>query len=181
MLRMESTRNSAASLNAKTAVTALRNFILNPPTSIATAILPRQMSDRLRLATIVFSVECFIEALKHERPELAVISAALPAAYMQAECMINAADPVSNACGESSSVPASMMPRHCIECVLSRSKIDLNRGIAELPPAGTSSTEFAYSDKPGTLTTDGVVPGVGLAFILATRVWDSICSFRGLL
>lgn len=161
---MTPSTNSDASLNARKAVTALRNLILNPSTSIAIAILPKKMADRLQLATIAFSLERFIEARKQDRPELALMAAALPGAYIQAEIY---SDDFMD------STPTSMGSEDFTKVGLPRSKIDLTRGVAELPPATTSNVQGFSST-----TTDCILPEESWVFGVVTTIWGSITSFR---
>ena len=176
---MASTNIRAKSIDAEKAVKILHGQILNPPTSIATAILPSRIASRLSLASSVFSVECFLEARKQDRPELALISAALPASYMQADMMANAMDLALKSPDESSL--ASIESEGAIKVALPRSKIDLARGIAELPPARASSIQVVFSDLSSTISADSALAEEDLVFGLAAAIWDAICSFRGLL
>ena len=176
--RMLITNGPTAYSEAKAAVKALHHSILNSPTSIATAILPKQMADRLELATVVFSLEKFLDARNQESPELAIISAALPAVYMQAEIMANEMELPSASLGEKSRV--SMEMGHDSQTACFRSKIDLARGVADLPPRKTDVAQKAADVGAQGIQNELACPEEGLGRTIATKIWTSICTFRGL-
>ena len=81
---------------AENAIKTLHQYIINPPTSVARAILPSPIADRLQLARFAVSLNSFCRALRNPGPELALISAALPVSYIKAEMTVNAMLAIGN-------------------------------------------------------------------------------------
>lgn len=136
------------------------------------------MADRLNLATVVFSLEKFLDARNQESPELAIISAALPAVYMQAEIMANEIGLPSVSLEKRSRV--SMETGHDSHTACSRSKIDLARGVSELPPSKTDPRQKAADDGAQGIENGLAWSEEGFGITIATKIWTSICTFRGL-
>ena len=192
---MEPSSDYIAIIRAERAISILHSNIINPPTSIAAAILPARMADRLKLATMVFSLEHFLNVRKEARPETALLYAALPALYVQAELT---ADAVTSAAARSeyststTTVEDDLLhqPSVCRRSttILERKdldgiatatvKIDLVRGAAGLPPA-TSSPRDAFSSTTDETIVDAAVIGVAPLTSFAARLWDGVCAFRG--
>ena len=183
---------------AETAVKALHSHIINPSTSIATAILPPRMSDRLKLGHAVFTLKSFHRARKIALPDLTLISAALPVLYMQAEMMADAMASAVTTSGNSP--PIDTEQKYMSSQPLASSAISVSKGQEKddntthpiltdpamreadgLPALLASTPQNDIVDVRAESKNDTPKVAAPTLMSLTPYVWDRICSFRGML
>ncbi len=174
-------------IHAEEAVKTLHRNIVNPPTTVAAAILPSLMADRLQLACTVFSLESFCRVLKDPSPELALISAALPVSYIKAEIMVNNMFSTRTTQG-SLLISESEQRGKLVDAEagastlmkLPRSKTDLTLAPAELSSSTTSNIRKCSYNELDIIPSDLVSADGGILRTICGFVRLRVSSFHGL-